>query len=101
MLPTVAQELENELIIVNDGFALLDGPSNEVDPEELDDSEKGVKRRTSEQVRRDAIRHNLERMSLFFKVPEPEYLWSGPQVLFFGKPTSLISRPIDRSPQLF
>jgi hypothetical protein len=97
----VAEELEKELVVVNDNFALLDGRSTEIDPEELDDSEEGVRRRIAEQVRRGAVRGGLERMSLFFKVPKPGFLWSKPQVLFFGKSTTLISKPMGHLPRLF
>ena len=92
LFPTVAEELDNELVIANEGFALLDGPSNEIDPEELDNSERAVKRRIAEKARRDAIRRSLERMTLFFKVPEPGLLWSRPQTLFFGESTILIAK---------
>ena len=86
---------------MNDGPALLDGPSNEADPEELDASAKAANHRRVEQARRGAIRGSLERMALLFKVPRPKVLWSGPQVLFFGKSTALISKLMDRSPWLF
>jgi len=91
---TVANELDRELVIVNGDFALLDGPSNEVDPEKLDNSEQAAKRRAAEKERRDAIRGSLERMTLFFKLPHPGTLWSRPQVLFFGKSTILITKPM-------
>jgi len=91
---TVAQELENGLVAVSDDFALLEGPPNEVNPRELDASGMAAKRRAVEQGRREAIRGSLERMTLFFRRPEPGYLWSRPQVLFYGKPTALISKPI-------
>ena len=81
----VAQELENGLVVANDDFALLEGSSNETDPEELDASEMAAKHRTTEQVRREAVRRSLERMTLFFKRPGPGYRWSRPQVLFYGK----------------
>ena len=90
-LSLVAQELENELVVVNDDFALQDGRANEVDPEELDDSRDGVNRRLREQARRTSIRGSLERMTLFFKLPAPGYLWSRPEVLFFGESTDCIS----------
>lgn len=88
MFPIVAQELENELVIVNDDFALQSGPPNEIDPEELGASEEAVKQRIVERARREGIRTSLERMTLFFKVPEPKHLWTRPQTLFFGKPTT-------------
>ena len=94
----MADELERELVVVNDGPTLLDGPSNVADPEELDASEEAAKRRLVEQARRGAIRESLERMTLFFKTPRPKYLWSGPQVLFFGKSTVLISKLMDCLP---
>jgi len=100
LFPTVAEELDSELVIVNDGFALLDGPSNEIDPEELDGSEQAAKRRIAEKARRDAIRGSLERMTLFFKVPKPWVLWSRPQTLFFGKSTTLIAKTMGHLPQL-
>lgn len=100
LFPTVVEELDGELVIVNDGFALLDGPSNEIDPEELDGSEQAVKRRIAEKARRDAIRRSLERMTLFFKVPEPWILWSRPQTLFFGKSATLIAKPMGHLPRL-
>jgi len=81
----VAEELEDELVVVNDDFVLLDGPSNEIDPEELDASAGAVRRRAAEKARRGGIRQSLERMTLFFRLPGPEYLFSRPQVLFFGK----------------
>ena len=87
--------------MVNDEFALQDGPPTEIDPNELDASPEAVRRRIVEKGRRGAIRNTLERMTLLFKVPEPEYLWTRPQVLFFGKSTALISKPIGHSPQLF
>ena len=91
-LSPVAQELENELVVVNDDFALQDGRANEVDPEELDGSQDGVNRRLREQARRTSIRGSLERMTLFFKPPAPGYLWSRPEVLFFGESTGCISK---------
>ena len=100
MLPAVLGELDGELVIVNDGFALLDGPSNEIDPEELDGSEQAAKRRIAEKARRDAIRGSLERMTLFFKVPKPWILWSRPQTLFFGESTTLIAKLMGRLPRL-
>jgi len=75
----VTDELERELAVVNDG------PSNVADPEELDASAKAANWRRVEKERRGAIRGSLERMALFFKIPRPNVLWSGPQVLFFGK----------------
>ena len=86
---------------MNGSFALLDGHSNEIDPEGLDGSEEGAKRRVTEQGRREAIRGSLERMTLLFKVPAPGHLWSRPQVLFFGEPTTLISKMISRLPWFF
>jgi len=86
LFSTVAEKLEDGLVAVNDDFALLDGPPNEIDPEELDASEGAVKRRLAEKARRDSIRQSLERMTLHFRLPDPEYLFSRPQVLFFGKP---------------
>ena len=62
----------------------MEGPSIEVDPEELDTSEEAVKRRLAEQARRGAIRESLGRMTLFFKTPVPKFLWSGQQALVFG-----------------
>ena len=100
MCYTVAQELENGLVVVNGDFALIEGPPNEVDPRELDASEMAAKRRTVEQGRREAIRGSLERMTLFFRRPEPGYLWSRPQVLFYGELTVLISKPIGHSLRL-
>jgi len=85
LFSTVADKLEDGLVVVNDDFALLDGPPNEIDPEELDASEEAVKRRLAEKARRDSIRQSLERMTLFFRLPDPEYLFSRPQVLFFGE----------------
>ena len=76
---------------MNDDFALQGGHSNEVDPEELDTSEKGVARRFKEQARRASIRRSLKRMASFFELPVPGYLWSRPQVLFFGESTTPIS----------
>ena len=76
---------------MNDDFALQGGHVNEVDPEELDASEEGVARRLKEQVRRASIRRSLERMTLYFKLPAPGYLWSRPQVLIFGGSTTCIS----------
>lgn len=101
MSSTVAEELEDGLVVINDDFALLDGPSNEIDPEELDASEAAVKRRIAEQARRDGIRRSLERMTLLFRLPEPGYLWSRPQVLFFGKSIIWTSKPIGHLPRLF
>ena len=86
---------------MNDDFALQEGPSNEVDPKELDASPKAVERRLKEQERRGAIREGLERMTLFFKIPGPGYLWSGPQTLFFGKSTALFSKSIGHLPRLW
>jgi len=94
----VADELERELVVVNDGPVLLDGPSNVADPEELEASEAAEKRRRVEQERRAAIRGSLERMATFFKIPRPNVLWSGPQVLFFGKLTALILKLMDHLP---
>ena len=101
MFPTVADKLENELVVVNDGFALQDGPSNEVDLKKLDLSEAAVKRRLAEQARRGAIRGSLERMTLFFKVPTPKFQWSRPQALFLGESTALVSKSIRHLPRLF
>jgi len=86
---------------VNNEFALLDGPSNEVDPERLDTSDAGVKRRNREQARRAAIRRSLEQMTLLFRLPKPGFLWSRPQVLFYGESTVLISKFINHLPRLF
>jgi hypothetical protein len=96
----VAQELENGLVAVNDEFALLEGPLNEIHPGGLDASEIAVKRRAVEQGRREAIRGSLERMTLLFRRPKPGYLWSRPQVLFYGQPTVLIAKPIGHLPRL-
>ena len=101
MFPIVSEILENELAVVNDDTALLVGHAAEVDPEELDDSEIGVKQRAGEKVRREAIRASLERMTLHFKLPHPGSLWTRPQVLFFGEQAALISIFIDHLPRLF
>ena len=101
MFSTVAQELESELVAVNDDFALLDGHPNEVDLEKLDDSEGAAERRIKEQGRREAIRRSLERMTLLFRVPRPRTLWSRPQVLFYGKLTTSISKPTRHLPRVF
>jgi len=95
------EELESELVVVNDDFALMDGPANEVDPEELDASPEAAKRRSVEQVRRAAIRGSLERMTLLFKIPKPGFLWSRPQTLFFGKLTASTSKLVRHLPRLF
>jgi len=95
---TVTQELENGLVVVNDDCALLEGPPNEIDPGELDASKMAAERRAVEQGRREAIRGSLERMTLFFRRPEPGYFWSRPQVLFYGKLTDLISKQIGHLP---
>lgn len=92
--PPVAEELVDGLVVANDDAALPEGPSSGIDPEKLGASEAAVRRRAAEQDRRDAIRRSLERMALFFKPPQPGYLWSRPQVLFYGKSTALISRPM-------
>jgi len=84
--------------VVNDGFALLEGPSNEVDPEKLDVSEAAVNRRLKEQARRGAIRGSLERMTLFFKIPTAKFQWSRPQALVLGKSTTLISKLLGHLP---
>jgi len=81
----VAEEFEDELVVVNDDFALLDGPSIEIDPEELDASGKAIKRRAAETARREGIRRSLERMTLCFRLPKPGYLFSRSQALFFGE----------------
>lgn len=101
MLPTVAEELENELVAANDEPALMDGPGNGIDPEELDASPEAAKRRIVEQARRAAVRESLERMTLLFKIPNPGFLWSRPQTLFFGKLTALTSKLVGHSPRLF
>ena len=94
LFSTVVRELDDGLVVTNDSFALMDGSSSGVDPEDLDASKAAVKHRAAEHARRGAIRRSLERMTLFFKRPRPRYLWSRPQVLFYGKPTALISRPM-------
>ena len=83
---------------MNDDFALLDGPSNEVDLEKLDVSQAAVKRRLAEQTRRGAIRGSLERMTLLFKIPTPNFQWSRPQTLFLGKSTAFISKSLGHLP---
>ena len=72
----------------------MDGPSSEIDPEELDASEAAVKRRIAERARRADIRQSLERMTLLFALPGPDYLWSRPQTLFYGE--SIIKLETDR-----
>lgn len=78
--------------MVNDTVALRGGPSIKANPENLDDSAEGVRHRRVEKERRDASHETLGRMSFFFKAL-PRSL-SRNEVLFFGKPTNLIS---DRS----
>ena len=41
----------------------------------------------------------LERMTLFFKRPNPGCFWTKPQVIFYSKPTALISRPVGCLPR--
>ena len=92
--PQVAEELVDGLVVANDDVALLEGSPSGTDPEKLGASKGAVRRRGAEQGRRNAIRESLERMALLFKVPRPGYRWSRPQVLFYGKSTILISRPM-------
>lgn len=89
---TVAQELEDGLVVANDEPALQDGHTNEIDLDELDDSEVAVRRRAAEKERRESIRESLERMTLFLRVPKPGHLWTKPQVLFYGKSNPSISK---------
>jgi len=63
------------VVVANDDFTPLGDPSNEVDLEELDDSQEAFKRRGAEQARREAIHRSFQRMSLF-RVPGPGYFWS-------------------------
>ena len=86
---------------MNDDFALKGGHSAEVDPKVLDNSEMGVKQRAEEKERREAIRESLEWMTLYFKLPHPGFLWTRPQVLFFGEPAALTPILIGHLPRLF
>ena len=100
LFSTVKERLENELVVVNDDVTLLDGRTAEIDLEELDDSELAVKQRKAEKERREGIRETLEQISLYFKVPRRKFLWTKPQVLFFGE-SALISKFIGYLPQSF
>ena len=83
----------------DDNVALMENPLSDVDPREPKASEEAAKLRNAAQERREATRRCLERMSLFFKRPDPRYFWTKPQVLFYGKPIALILRSVSYLPR--
>ena len=71
------------------------GPSCPKKPEKAKASGKG----SADQKRRDIAHGCLERMTLFFRRPNPGYYWTRYEVLIYGKPTALISRPVNYLPR--
>ena len=84
----VALKLENELVAVNDSPVLLKILSRRAGPGKLGTSGEQTRCRN----RATDIRGVLERMSLFFKLPDQQFPgWSKQRIIFFGERTELIS----------
>jgi hypothetical protein len=91
----VELELADGLVAEDRDTALIRNPFGGVNSAGTGASEK----RVMEQERRDATRGCLERLTLFFRRPNPGYFWTRPQVLFYGKPAALTSRPVSCLPR--
>jgi len=83
---------------MNTRRVLLEGGSKGKDPSELDNSDRKVRHRKSEQKRRGSIRNLLHQISAFFLV---EGKVSAGDVILFGKSITSKSKSTDCLPNHF